>query len=262
MAHDPAGDLMPQRRALVTGGSRGIGAAIAAQLAAAGHVVAVHCRVGRDAAQAVVSALPGRGHAVVTGDIADPQQVQAMVSAAVSALGGVDVLVNNAGIYTHQDIASIPYEQWQAAWRQVLDVNVHGTANVTWCVVDHLLHRPEGPGGARIITVGSRGAYRGEPTAPAYGASKAAVHSMTQSLAIALAPHDIAVAAVAPGFTRTDMAESVLAGAAGAAIRAQSPFGRVAEPEEVASAVAWLASPLAQWASGAVLDLNGASYLR
>ncbi len=136
-----------------------------------------------------------------------------MVSAAVSALGGVDVLVNNAGIYTHQDIASTPYAQWQAAWRQVLDVNVHGTANVTWCVVDHLLHRPEGPGGARIITVGSRGAYRGEPTAPAYGASKAAVHSMTQSLAIALAPHDIAVAAVAPGFTRTDMAESVLASA-------------------------------------------------
>ncbi len=143
-----------------------------------------------------------------------------------------------------------------------MDINVHGTANVTWCVVDHLLHRAEGPAGARIITVGSRGAYRGEPTAPAYGASKAAVHAMTQSLAIALAPHGIAVAAVAPGFTRTEMAESLLSSPVGDAIRAQSPFGRVAEPHEVAAAVAWLASPAAQWASGAVLDLNGASYLR
>jgi 3-oxoacyl-[acyl-carrier protein] reductase len=250
-----------KRRALVTGGSRGIGAAIAAELAASGHVVAVHCRTARAAAEAVASALPGRGHAVVTGDIADPRQVQAMVSAAVSALGGVDVLVNNAGIYAHQPVGT-PYAEWQAAWREILDVNVHGTANVTWCLVDHLLHRAEGPAGARIITVGSRGAYRGEPTAPAYGASKAAVHSMTQSLAIALAPHGIAVAAVAPGFTRTEMAQSLLGSAAGDAIRAQSPFDRVAEPEEIAAAVGWLASPRAAWASGAVLDLNGASYLR
>jgi len=251
-----------QRRALVTGGSRGIGAAVAAELAGCGHVVAVHCRTGRAAAESVVSALPGSGHAVVTADIADPQQVQAMVSAAVSAVGGIDVLVNNAGIYVHQPVADTPYEQWQASWRHIMDVNVHGTANVTWCMVDHLLNRAEGPGGARIITVGSRGAYRGEPTAPAYGASKAAVHSMTQSLAIALAPHGIAVAAVAPGFTRTEMAESLLASEAGDAIRAQSPFDRVAEPEEIAAAVAWLASPGAQWASGAVLDLNGASHLR
>ena len=85
---------------------------------------------------------------------------------------------------------------------------------------------------------------------------------MTQSLAVALAPHGIAVAAVAPGFVSTEMAESVLSGPAGDGIRAQSPFGRVAEPAEVAAAVAWLASPLALWASGAVIDLNGASYLR
>jgi 3-oxoacyl-[acyl-carrier protein] reductase len=129
-------------------------------------------------------------------------------------------------------------------------------------VVDHLRTRPEGPEGGRIVNVGSRGAYRGEPTAVAYGASKAAVHAMTQSLAVALAPHGIGVAAVAPGFVRTDMAEPLLAGPAGAAIRAQSPFGRVAEPEEIAAAVAWLASPGALWASGAVLDINGASHLR
>ena len=219
-------------------------------------------RTDTAAAEAVVSALPGSGHAIVKGDIADPEQARAIVSTAVSALGGVDTLINNAGIYAQHSIASSSYSDWQEMWRRILDVNVHGTANVTWCVVDHLLNRPEGPAGARIITVGSRGAYRGEPNAAAYGASKAAVHSMTQSLAVALAPHGIAAAAVAPGFIRTDMATSVLSGPAGDAIRAQSPFGRVAEPDDVAAAVAWLASPQAEWASGAVLDLNGASYLR
>jgi NAD(P)-dependent dehydrogenase (short-subunit alcohol dehydrogenase family) len=249
-------------RALVTGGSRGVGAAVAAALAAAGHTVAVHCRRDLRAAEAVVAALPGHGHAVVAGDVADPGQAQALVSAAVSALGGVDVLVNNAGIYSEEPIATTSYLDWQQAWRRILDVNLHGTANVTWCVTDHLLHRAEGPDGGRIINVGSRGAYRGEPAAPAYGASKAGVHALTQSLAVALAPHGIAVAAVAPGFVRTDMTEALLSGPGGDAIRAQSPFGRVAEPAEVAAAVAWLASPAARWASGAVLDLNGASHLR
>jgi NAD(P)-dependent dehydrogenase (short-subunit alcohol dehydrogenase family) len=265
---------MTPRRALVTGGSRGIGAAIAMALAGSGHRVAVHCRADTTAADVVAAALPaaatlpggaalpGGGHAVVTGDIADPRQAQAMVTAAVSALGGIDVLVNNAGVYAHQPIDSTSYADWRDSWRRIVDTNVHGSANVTWCVTDHLLNRPEGPGGARIICVGSRGAYRGEPTAPAYGAAKAALHAMAQSLAVALAPHGIAVAAVAPGFARTEMAESVLSGAGGDAIRAQSPFGRVAEPEEVAAAVAWLATPQALWASGAVIDLNGASYLR
>jgi 3-oxoacyl-[acyl-carrier protein] reductase len=250
------------QRALVTGGSRGIGAAVAARLAAAGVTIAVHCRADIAAAEAVVAGLPGSGHVVVSGDIADPEQVEAFVGKAITELGGLDILVNNTGIHTDQPITSTSYEQWRAGWRRVIDVNVHGTANVTWCVVDHLRTRPEGAEGGRIINVGSRGAYRGEPDAPAYGASKAAVHSMTQSLAVSLAPHGIAVAAVAPGFVRTDMTETLLTGTAGDGIRAQSPFGRVAEPDDVASAVAWLALPGALWASGAVIDLNGASYLR
>jgi 3-oxoacyl-[acyl-carrier protein] reductase len=116
--------------------------------------------------------------------------------------------------------------------------------------------------GGRIVNVGSRGAYRGEPDNPAYGASKAGLHAFGQSLAVALAPHGITVASVAPGFVATDMAAGVLATAAGQAIRAQSPFNRVATAEEVAAAVHYLASPEAAWSSGAVLDLNGASYLR
>jgi len=260
--------VMTARRALVTGSSRGIGAAIARALAGSGHRVAVHCRADTAAAGAVAASLPaaaglpGGGHAVVTGDIADPRQAADLVGAAVAALGGIDVLVNNAGVYAHQPIDATSYQDWQASWRRIVDTNVHGAANVTWCVTDHLLGRPAGPAGARIICVGSRGAYRGEPTAPAYGAAKAALHAMAQSLAVALAPRGIAVAAVAPGFVSTEMAESVLSGPDGDAIRAQSPFGRVAEPDEVASAVAWLASPAAVWASGAVIDLNGALYLR
>jgi 3-oxoacyl-[acyl-carrier protein] reductase len=246
-------------RALVTGGSRGVGAAVSARLAAAGVTVAVHCRADIAAAEALVAGLPGSGHIVVRGDIADPEQVETFVAAAVAGLGGLDILVNNAGIHTDHPIASTSYERWRESWRRIIDVNVHGTANVTWCFVDHLRGRAEG---GRIINVGSRGAYRGEPDAPAYGASKAAVHAMTQSLAVSLAPYGIAVAAVAPGFVRTDMTESLLSGPGGDDIRAQSPFGRVAEPEDVASAVAWLALSDAVWASGAVIDLNGASYLR
>jgi NAD(P)-dependent dehydrogenase (short-subunit alcohol dehydrogenase family) len=117
------------------------------------------------------------------------------------------------------------------------------------------------PGG-RIVNVSSRGAFRGEPDSPAYGASKAGLNALGQSLAVALAPHGIAVATVAPGFVETDMTNEHLKPPRGDGIRAQSPFGRVARPAEVAEAVRWLASPAAQWASGAVLDLNGASYLR
>jgi NAD(P)-dependent dehydrogenase (short-subunit alcohol dehydrogenase family) len=116
--------------------------------------------------------------------------------------------------------------------------------------------------GGRIINVSSRGAFRGEPNSPAYGASKAGLNSLAQSLARALAPHGIAVSAVAPGFVATDMASEHLKPPRGDEIRAQSPFGRVAEPEEIAAAVLYLASERAEWASGAVLDLNGASYLR
>jgi NAD(P)-dependent dehydrogenase (short-subunit alcohol dehydrogenase family) len=116
--------------------------------------------------------------------------------------------------------------------------------------------------GGRIINVSSRGAYRGEPRSPAYGASKAGLNALGQSLARALAPFGIAVMSVAPGFVATDMTNEHLKPPRGDEIRTQSPFGRVGEPEEIAAAVLYLASDQAVWASGAVLDLNGASYLR
>ncbi len=255
------------RGVLVTGASRGIGAATARAFAAVGDRVALHCRTSRDLAERVRGDLPGDGHLVVTGDLADPAAVRGFVDAAVGGLGRVDVLVNNAALYVDAPgarrldhrVDDVDFEQWQAAWRRTVEVNLLGTADVTYLVARQMMATG---GGGSVVNVGSRGAYRGEPDAPAYGATKAGVHAMGQSLALALAPYGIAVTTVAPGFVDTDMAAQALFGERGAAVRAQSPFGRVARPEEVAAAVLWLASPEARWASGAVLDLNGASYLR
>lgn len=247
---------------LVTGASRGIGAAIAQELAGRGHRIVVHA--GRDgaAAAAVHAALPGTGHAVVVGDVANPEACESIVAHAVDHLGRIDVLVNNAGIFEAHPIDTTPFEQWQQAWAHTLAVNLLGPANLAWLVARHLLDRPSGPDGGRLVSVGSRGAYRGEPLTPAYGASKAGLHSMTQSLAVALAPHGILAAAVAPGFVETDMGRSVLDGPGGDAVRAQSPFNRVATPEDIAQTVAWLATDAPLWVSGTVVDANGASYLR
>lgn len=247
---------------LITGGSRGIGAAISRTLAARGDRIAVHYKDNVAAAEALLAELPGQGHVALSADLADDQAVAELVARAVEALGTIDILINNAGIYQDHPIMQSSYADWNFAWREVLGVNLFGAAAVTWQVVDHLRHREQGPAGGRIVMVGSRGAYRGEPTAPAYGASKAGLHALTQSLAVALAPQGIVVNGVAPGFVATEMTEQLLAGPAGEAIRAQSPFGRAGEAIDIAAAVAWLSSAQAQWTSGSILDVNGASYLR
>lgn len=244
------------RTALVTGSSRGIGAAIAQALAREGYRVAVHYASSDAAATEVHASLAGEGHVIVQADLGDPDQVRAMVDEAAQLLGSIDVLVNNAGVFFAHPVDEVSYDEWQEAWRTTLDVNLVGPANVTWCAVRHM-----GPGG-RIINVGSRGAFRGEPHSPAYGASKAAIAAFGQSLAKYLGSRGIGVMTVAPGFVATDMAAEAMEGEKGAVRRAESPFDRIAEPEEIAAAVVYLASPMAEWASGGILDLNGASYLR
>ena len=251
---------MADRRILVTGSSRGIGRSVAAAFAAAGDKVAIHHRDSAVLAAEVLAGLPGEGHAIVQGDIADPAAAQTLVDAAADQLGGLDVLVNNAASYGRRGhpIGEVSYADWQESWQATIALNLIGAANVTWCAVQHMI----AGGGGQIVNVSSRGAFRGEPGQPAYGASKAGLNALGQSLAVALAPYHISVATVAPGFVQTDMAAAHLSGEAGDAIRAQSPFNRVAEPDEIAAAVVFLASPQARWASGAILDLNGASYLR
>ncbi|MFD0773166.1 SDR family NAD(P)-dependent oxidoreductase [Streptomonospora algeriensis] len=247
------------RGVLVTGASGGIGRAIARRFAADGDRVAVHYASRKEEGEAALALLEGGGHVLVHGDIADPAAAESLAAAAVEGLGGLDVLVNNAAAITRHPLPETSYADWQAAWQRIIGVNVFGAANLSYCAARHMIER--GAAG-RIVNVGSRGAYRGEPDMPAYGASKAALHSLGQSLAVSLGPHGIGVASVAPGFTVTERVQDRLAGAEGAAISGQSPFGRVAAPEEIASAVAYLASPEAVWTSGAVLDVNGASHLR
>ena len=117
-------------------------------------------------------------------------------------------------------------------------------------------------GGGRIVNISSRGAFRGEPDQPAYGASKAGLNALSQSLAQKLAPHGIFIGVVAPGFTETEMVADLLASPKGDVIRAQSPLARIARPREVAYAVLFLASEGAEFSTGTIIDVNGASYLR
>jgi 3-oxoacyl-[acyl-carrier protein] reductase len=250
--------MWPTRAVLVTGASRGIGAAVAGAFAQAGDRVAVHYATSRGAAQEVVGGLAGTGHTLVQADLADPEAVRHMVDQAAERLGGLDVLVNNAGIYLDNEIHEDDYERWQRAWRETLDVNLFGVANVTWCAVRHMRRQ----GGGRIVNVSSRGAFRGEPKHLAYGASKGGLNALTQSLAKGLGGDRIVVTAIAPGFVATDMANEILNGPRREEILAQSPFGRIATVDEVARAVLFLASPDIEFTSGTVLDLNGASHLR
>ncbi|MEU4194117.1 SDR family oxidoreductase [Kribbella sp. NPDC026611] len=244
------------RSVLVTGASRGIGAATAHAFAAAGDRVAVHYSASPDAAAQVLKELPGSGHTMVQADLSDPAAVETMVNDAARALGSIDVLVNNAGVYHPHHIRKTTYAEWQQAWADTLAVNLVGPANATWCAVQHMTR------GGRIINVSSRGAFRGEPNQPAYGASKAALVSFTQSLARALGPEGIAVTAIAPGWTVTDMAAPNLSGPGYDRRRLESPLERVATPSEVATAILYLASPEAEFATGTILDFNGASHLR
>ncbi|MCB1185050.1 SDR family oxidoreductase, partial [bacterium] len=191
-------------------------------------------------------------------DLGDPAAAAGLADDAAAALGGLDGVVNNAGIYTPHDLAAGGDGPWLGIWQRTLAVNLTGPAQVLGGAVAHL----ERAGGGHFVNVSSRGAFRGEPEAPAYGASKAGLNSLSQSLALALAPRNIKVVAVAPGWVLTDMTRSYLAGAAGDAIRGQSPLGRTATDEEVAEVVLLALSGRADALTGAVIDVNCASYLR
>jgi NAD(P)-dependent dehydrogenase (short-subunit alcohol dehydrogenase family) len=246
------------RRALVTGASRGIGHAAAEVLAAHGAKVAVH--YGRDAQTAthVVEHLAGDGHAMLGADLGDPAAACHLADRAAELLGGLDIVVNNAGIFVTHDVATLGQAAWRSCWDRTIAVNLNGPAHVIHGAVPHLKRA----GGGHIINVSSRGAFRGEPDAPAYGASKAGLNSLSQSLAVSLAPHNITVVGLAPGWVLTDMTRDYLDGPDGAAIRGQSPMGRTATAAEVAHVMLMVVSGRADALSGGIIDINCASYLR
>lgn len=246
------------KTALITGGSRGIGRETAMAFAREGAQLAINYFKNDDRANETLNELESLGHILVKGDVADPDHVKAMVDKVYNEFGKIDILVNNAATYKVHKIDEVDYDFWKESWEKCINVNLIGPANVSYCVANKMRDH----GGGRIINISSRGAFRGEPDFPAYGASKAGLNSMSQSLAKRLAPFDIGVFVLAPGFVETEMAREILDGPSGDAIRNQSPFGRIASAKEVAETVLFLASDAPIFLSGGIIDINGASYLR
>lgn len=231
---------------LVTGSTRGIGAAVVQALEARGAVVVGH---GRTAGERVVAA-----------DLADPAAAQRLWDAALQQLDGrIDVLVNNAGVFEPVPVDA-PLEDWHAAWGRTLQINLQAAADLCRAAI---LHFREGGEGGRIVNVASRAAYRGDsPQHWHYAASKAGMVGMTKSIARGYAAEGILAFAITPGFVMTGMAEDYLASRGGDKLLADIPLGRVAQPEEVASAAAYLALEAPASMTGAVIDINGASFVR
>lgn len=243
---------------LITGGSRGIGKATAMAFAAQGAKVAINFRANQEAAEETLRLLKGDGHELFQYDISDKDKQLQLIDDVVERFRRLDILVNNAGISIEHDIEKVDFEDWSSAFENTFQTNLFAAANLSFLAAKHMMKN----GGGRIVNVSSRGAFRGEPTKPAYGASKAALNAMSQSLAKKLAPHGIYVGVVAPGFTETDMATKTLTSVERENLLRESPFKRMAQPEEVAHAILFMASEKAAYASGSIIDVNGASYLR
>lgn len=243
---------------LVTGGSRGIGRAVAKAFAQLGGKVCINFLQDTEAAKRTVEELEGSGHFAIKANLSDPEAVQQLMETITDEFRTLDVVVNNAGVYLPHPVTECNYQEWQKAWKSTLEVNLISVANICYFAANVMKNQ----GFGHIINVSSRGAFRGEPKYTAYGASKAAINSLTQSLAVELGEYGISVTAVAPGFVETDMAAKFLEGKMGGAIKNQSPMGRVASPEEVAHTILFLASDKAKFNTGGIIDVNGASYLR
>jgi 3-oxoacyl-[acyl-carrier protein] reductase len=228
---------------LLTGSSRGIGAAIATALDCGDVNLAKQATRGVDG--------------TIAADFADPSAPQALWDAAIAQLGTVDVLINNAGVF---EASPLDGDDWTAQWERTMRINL--TASAELCRLAVLHWQARGVGG-RIVNVASRAAYRGDsPAHWHYAASKAGMVAMTKTIARGYARKNILAFAVCPGFTMTGMAEEYLSSRGGDKLLADIPLGRVAAPEEVATTVKFLALEAPPSMTGAVIDVNGASYVR
>jgi 3-oxoacyl-[acyl-carrier protein] reductase len=236
------------------------------QLAQRGVRVAIHYRSNRAAAEECLRALSGSGHALFDADLSKPTEAALLWQRVVDQMGAVDVLVNNAGVFTEHPPLRTSFAEWQAAWQLILATNLVAPADLSQLAANSMAKRASpldvAFGRGRIVNISSRGAFRGEPDSPAYGASKAGLNALSQSLAKALAPQAIYVYCIAPGWVETEMATSHLQGPQGAAILEQHPLGRVNQPDEIAAACVFCALDAPAAMTGCIIDVNGASYLR
>ncbi len=247
------------KNVLITGGSRGIGKACCQLFAQHGANVFFTFKTNKEAAEDTLNSLSGSGiHQSYQLDITDPINTKEVFEVIISEHGKIDILINNAGVFVNHTLTDVSYEEWQESWHETLMTNLIGVSNLCYLAAHEMIKK----GGGKIVNVSSRGAFRGEPNHPAYGASKAGLNSFSQSLAQFLAPHHITVGVIAPGFVETDMAADVLNSEIGDDIKRQSPLNRVARPEEIAKAIAFFAIDGVEYMTGGIIDVNGASYLR
>ncbi len=243
------------RSALVTGGSRGIGRATCLMLARAGARVCVGYRVESPSAELVVDEIEGAGGEAfaLAADVARREDAEMLVDETVPRFGGLDILVNSAGVWKGSPLE----EMTDAEWDETLGVNLTGTFHCVRAAIPPMKEARSG----RIVNVASTAGQRGEAFHAHYAASKGGVISLTKSLATELAPHGITVNCVAPGWTVTDMTSEELLGEERDAILASIPLGRAARPEEIAGAILFLASDLASFVNGEILNVNGGAVL-
>ena len=246
------------KKVLITGASRGIGKATAIAFAKYGATIGLNYISDDQAANNTLASLENSGHKLFKQDISNPEGPKKLMEDFVNYYGRIDILINNAGIVIKHEIDKIEYEEWIRSWSEIINTNLIATANLCYCASKYMISS----GGGRIVNVSSRGAFRGEPDMPAYGASKAAMNSLSQSLAKKLAKYRIYIGVVAPGFVVTDMGLNNISEVEKIEVINEIPFQRMATPEEVAHSVLFLASEGAEYNTGAILDINGASYLR
>lgn len=242
---------------LVTGATGAIGRAICIALAADGARVAIHYGRNKSAAEAILAEIGDRGF-VLSADLSDPAGATRLWQAAEAEAGTLHGLVNNAGIRSEVAVDA-PLPDWQATWEKEFRVNFFAAADLTRAAILHF----RAHGGGRIVNMASRAGQRGYASnAGAYGASKAALINLTKTVALSHGHEGITAVALAPGWVRTEMAEAYIAEHGEAAALAGIPIGRMAAPEEIGEIVAFAFRPSQASLNGAVLDVNGGSYLR